>query len=74
MPETAAPDPGKKAKPRRGHWRERDLQRAIEVAKRSGVTAYRVELAPDGTIAIVVGQQDRRSGRTSVRMRRPLIH
>lgn len=44
-------------KVRRGHWREKDLQRAIGAAKRSGLTDFRVEIAPDGTIAIVVGQQ-----------------
>lgn len=38
-----------------GPWREEDLQRAIAAAEQAGLTAYRVEIAPDGTIAIVVG-------------------
>lgn len=41
-------------KVKRGHWRERDLRRAIEVARRAGLSDYRVEIAPDGTISIVV--------------------
>ena len=44
-----------KAKPGKCQWRERDLQRAIAVARRSKLLNYRVELAPDGTISIVVG-------------------
>jgi len=40
----------------RHQWRERDLQRAIAVARRSKLLNYRIELAPDGTIAIVVGK------------------
>ena len=75
IPEDCVSDLDKSsAKLRRGHWRERDLQRAIAVAKRSGVTAYRVEIAPDGTISIVVGERDRKSSRTSLRMRRSVIH
>lgn len=57
----AMPDDGSSTlacqKVRRGHWREKDLQRALSAAKRSGLTDFRVEIAPDGTIAIVVGQQ-----------------
>jgi len=36
-------------------WREADLARAIAAAEKAGLRAYRVEIAPDGTIAIVVG-------------------
>jgi len=43
------------AGPRRRQWRDRDLQRAIAVARRSKLLNYRIELAPDGTISIVVG-------------------
>ncbi len=46
---------------RKGHWLERDLARAIAVASRSGIGSYRVEVSPDGTIAIVVGGE-RRTG------------
>ena len=36
-------------------WREADLEHAIATAEKAGLRAYRVEIAPDGTIAIVVG-------------------
>jgi len=36
-------------------WSEADLERAIAVAEQAGLRAYRIEIAPDGTIAIVVG-------------------
>jgi hypothetical protein len=38
-----------------GHWREADLKRAIAVAEKAGLTAYRIEIEPDGTIVIIVG-------------------
>lgn len=64
MPDYIADTAHNHALVRRGHWREKDLQRAIGVAKRSGLSAYRVEIAPDGTIAIIVGQATpKRAGR-----------
>jgi hypothetical protein len=39
-------------------WSETDLERAIAVAERAGLRGYRIEIAPDGTIAIVVGTPD----------------
>ena len=36
-------------------WRESELRRAISAAEKAGLHHYRVEIAPDGTIAIVVG-------------------
>lgn len=39
-------------------WSEADLERAIATAKRAGLDAYRIEIAPDGTIAIVVGSSE----------------
>lgn len=39
----------------RRNWREKDVERAIGAAKEAGLTSYRVEIAPDGTISIVVG-------------------
>ena len=36
-------------------WRDADVERAIAAAERAGLRAYRVEIAQDGTIAIVVG-------------------
>ena len=40
---------------RKALWREADVRRAISVAEEAGLLAYRVEIAPDGTISIVVG-------------------
>lgn len=48
---------------RRGHWLERDLRRALDVASRSGMDGYRVEIAPDGTISIVVGYPESTPGK-----------
>lgn len=39
----------------RQRWLDTDLERAIAAAESAGLRAYRVEIAPDGTIAIVVG-------------------
>jgi hypothetical protein len=36
-------------------WRDADLKRAIAAAKEAGLQCYRVELAPDGTISVIVG-------------------
>jgi hypothetical protein len=48
--------PGKPDETRpRGEWLEADVQRAIRAAEEAGLSAYRIEIAPDGTIAIVVG-------------------
>lgn len=47
----------KSEKRRRVQWRETDLRRAIGAAKRAGLRFYSVEIAPDGTISIVVGEQ-----------------
>jgi len=38
-----------------GHWRQSDVKRAITAAEQAGLQHYRVEIAPDGTLAIVVG-------------------
>jgi hypothetical protein len=37
------------------NWRPSDLKCAIAALKAAGVDDYRIEMAPDGTIAIVVG-------------------
>ncbi len=53
-----ADDPSKKAKqegaPVEGEWDEADLKRAIEAAEQSNLQGYRVEIAPDGTMKIVI--------------------
>ncbi|OYW44510.1 MAG: hypothetical protein B7Z08_09210 [Sphingomonadales bacterium 32-68-7] len=40
---------------RKGGWRQSDVRRAIAAAEQAGLALYRVEIAPDGTISIVVG-------------------
>ncbi len=57
LPNTVPADWEKPAKRRRVQWRETDLRRAIGAAKRAGLRFYSVEIAPDGTISIVVGEQ-----------------
>jgi hypothetical protein len=54
MPDDAATNPYKDAS-RKGQWRQSDVKRAISAAKQAGLDLYRVEIAPDGTISIVVG-------------------
>ena len=39
-------------------WRQVDVARAITAAEKAGLIGYRVEIGPDGTIAIVVGAPD----------------
>ena len=39
----------------RGRWRQSDVKRAIGAAEQAGLQHYRIEIAPDGTLAIVVG-------------------
>lgn len=46
---------GLESAPRRGSWRSRDVQRALAAARKAGIERYRVEISPDGTIAIIVG-------------------
>ena len=52
MPEPTPPEDGIDTEPR---WHEADVERAIAAAERAGLRAYRVEIATDGAIAIVVG-------------------
>ena len=37
-----------------GQWDDNDVKRAIRLAQEAGLASYRVEIAPDGTITIVV--------------------
>ena len=55
MPEDAAAQPGHDEPQRKPRWRQSDVKRAIVAAEQAGLRAYRVEVAPDGTISIVVG-------------------
>ena len=40
---------------RRARWRQADVRRAIAAAEKAGLRGYRIEIALDGTISIVVG-------------------
>ena len=40
----------------RSRWRKADVERAIAAAERAGLRGYRIEIAPDGTVTIVVGE------------------
>jgi hypothetical protein len=41
--------------PRKRRWQQSEIKRAIAAAEQAGLESYRVEIAPDGTIAIIVG-------------------
>jgi hypothetical protein len=53
-PEDEVPGADADGRARRG-WRQADLKRAIAAAQQAELANYRVEIAPDGTISIVVG-------------------
>ena len=55
MPDDTA-TPAHDDEPARARWRQTDLKRAIAAAEKAGLKDYRVEIAPDGTISIVVGK------------------
>lgn len=54
-PGDSEPGSGHAAAPAKGRWRQSEVKRAIAAAQQAGLEAYRVEVAPDGTIAIIVG-------------------
>ena len=39
----------------RAPWRQAEVKRAIAAAEQAGLSCYRIEIGPDGTISIVVG-------------------
>jgi hypothetical protein len=45
------------------HWREADVKRALNAAEKARLRSYRVDIAPDGTISIVVGSPVKPAGR-----------
>lgn len=55
MTDDAAPRTTKSETEREAHPRQDEIRRALEAAERAGLSDYRVEIGPDGTIAIVVG-------------------
>lgn len=54
IPDEAAMPLNNDEAPRKARWRQADVKRAIDAAKAAGLDSYRVEIAPDGTITIVV--------------------
>lgn len=55
MPDQAATPSTKDQTHRKAQWRQSDVKRAIAAAEQAGLRLYRVEIALDGTISIVVG-------------------
>lgn len=50
-----APPPGEAQASGRRHWRQSDVKRMIAAAEHAGLRSYRIELAPDGALSIIVG-------------------
>lgn len=57
MPDSAVNPSKDEQTPPASGWLQADVKRAINAAKKAGLESYRVEIAPNGTISIVVGQQ-----------------
>ena len=55
MPDDGAGAPEETAGGPRKPWRQSDVRRAVAAAEQAGLQSYRVEIAPDGTISIIVG-------------------
>ena len=36
-------------------WQQADVKRAIDAAEEAGLSSYRIEIAPDGSISVIVG-------------------
>jgi len=53
----ATPGPANPAQHGDGRWTEAEVKRAVACAQAAGLTSYRIELSPDGTVSIVVGDQ-----------------
>jgi hypothetical protein len=60
MPEDAERPPSQIQTPK-GRWRQADVKRAITAAEQAGLGCYRIEIAHDGTISIVVDAQSKAS-------------
>jgi hypothetical protein len=69
MPDDPTSDSDKGAVRRPNRWKDTDLRRAIGAAKKAGLRFYSVEVAPDGTISIVVGPQTGNAGMSRLRQR-----
>ncbi len=57
MADDSSPEPSQSVPPLTRQWCDDTLKRAIAAAEDAGLSAYRIEIGPDGTIAIVVGDQ-----------------
>jgi hypothetical protein len=44
--------------PRKSGWRKSDIKRLIAAAEQAGLTSYRVEVAPDGALSLIVGARE----------------
>jgi len=55
MTDDPAIDPQEETGPGETGWRDEELRRAIAIAEEAGLKSYRIEIAPDGTITIFVG-------------------
>lgn len=53
--EEGAPPPGEVPASGRARWRQSDVKRLVAAAEQAGLQSYRVEIAPDGTLSIIVG-------------------
>lgn len=56
MPDEPAGTSNDYGQVRKGSWRQADVKRAIAAAEQAGLASYRIEISPDGTITIVVGE------------------
>jgi hypothetical protein len=45
-------------------WRQSDVKRMIAAAEQAGLQSYRIELAPDGALSIIVGAPEETAGST----------
>ena len=54
-PEDAATASADASAAGKGRWRQSDVKRIIAAAEQAGLESYRVEIAPDGTLSIIVG-------------------
>ena len=61
MTDDPAIDPTEEIAPGEAGGRDAEVRRAIAIAEEAGLKSYRVEIAPDGTITLFVGDpaQDR---------------
>jgi hypothetical protein len=55
MPDESDRSPDEAESSGKKPWRQNDVKRAVAAAKQAGLQSYRVEIAPDGTISIIVG-------------------